>query len=117
MSYEESSPSSRKNKTLSPLIPISILAASLILVFTWQISNILSQSDTMRDTKGKYAEAILKREDLVKQSGEVQAKLQAVVGDLMVLSKTDDKAKEIVKKHGIQQTAPPAAPADATATK
>jgi len=75
---------------------------------TWQISNIHTQGANMVEVKAQMADAIVKREELVKQSGELQKKLQALVVDLLELAKNDEKAQAIVKKFNIQQTAPAA---------
>ena len=107
MSSEESSSSSRRSNLLSPLIPVAILGASLITMFTWQISGILSQSDLYKETKSRYAEALQKGEEPVRQSKETQLKLQGILTDLLELAKTDEKAKAIQQKYGIQQNTPP----------
>jgi hypothetical protein len=44
-----------------------------------------------------------RREVLVKQSIDLQTKMQEILTDLLVLAKTDDKAKEIVTKYNIKQ--------------
>lgn len=117
MSSDETSStfsSSRRGNQLSPMIPIAVIGASLIAMFTWQISGILSQSDLYRETKARYAEALQKGEEPVRQSKETQKKLQDILTDLLELAKTDEKAKAIQTKYGIQQNAQ-AAGADAAA--
>ncbi len=93
----------------SPVIPILVLGASLLVILIWQIANIRSQSTSMAEAKKQFADAIEKREVAVKQSVDLQGKLQALAMDLIELGKTDEKAKAIVAKYNIQQTIPPAA--------
>ncbi|MHA3771092.1 DUF948 domain-containing protein [Verrucomicrobiota bacterium sgz303538] len=97
----------------SYLIPFALLAISFAVVLIYQIVNVSKQHSAMQDTKKQLTEIIQQRETLVKQSTELQAKLQALVVDLLELSKKDDKAKAIVQKYGIQQTGAPGAPAPA----
>ena len=97
----------------SYLIPFALLAISFAVVLIYQIVNVSKQHKAMQDTKDQFAKAIQQREALVKQSGELQAKLQALTVDLLELSKKNEKAKAIVQKYNIQQAAPTAAPAPA----
>ena len=55
-------------------------------------------------------EAYDKRVPLVKTSGELKSKLQALVMDLLILGKTDEDAKAIIGKYNIQQAEPGSAP-------
>jgi hypothetical protein len=104
---------SRPGAVRSLLLPFLLLAISLAAIFIWQIVTMINQGSAMRSTRTQLSEALQKREELVRQSGELQSKLQAVVVDLLELAKTSEKAKAIVQKYNIQQ-APPAAPAAAT---
>lgn len=95
------------------IIPFALLAISFAVVLIYQMVNVNKQHTSMQETKKQLTEIIQQRETLVKQSGELQAKLQALVVDLLELSKKDEKAKAIVQKYGIQQTGAPGTPAPA----
>lgn len=90
----------------SYLIPFALLAISFAVLQIYQIVNSSKQHSAMEDTKKQLTEIIGQREALVKQSGELQAKLQAMAVDLLDLAKTDERAKAIVQKYNIQQVAP-----------
>jgi len=51
----------------------------------------------------KLAEIYAQHDPLVKQSVELQEKLTALAKDLLDLAKTDQDAREIVRKYNIQQ--------------
>ena len=93
----------------SYLIPFALLAISFAVLQINQIINSSKQHSAMQDTKKQLTEIIGQREALVKQSTELQAKLQAMAVDLLDLAKTNEKAKAIVQKYNIQQAAPPQA--------
>jgi hypothetical protein len=80
-----------------------------------QTSNTFKQRTALRDGKAQLADAYRNREPVVKQSAELQKKLQDLVLDLMILSKTDEDAKTIITKYNIQQSAPAGAAPDAAA--
>ncbi len=64
------------------------------------------QTDVESDLK-RLGEAYAQREPVVKQSNELQAKIQAVANDLLDLAKTDPDARAITRKYNIQQPAAP----------
>lgn len=114
MSYDESSSSSpRKPKTLSPLVPFLVLAASLVTIFAWQISNILSQGDSVKEARNQAEEAIRKREEGIKQLSTANKTLEDLFKELLAASETNENAKAIVQKHGIKQNTPAQAAAAA----
>ena len=51
----------------------------------------------------KLAELYAQREPAVKQSVEMQDKFTALLKDLLAIAKTDQDAREIVRKYNIQQ--------------
>ena len=77
--------------------------------------NVFKQRSSLHDGSVELTKAYHDREPLVKQSKDLQEKLQALVLDLLLLSKTDDEAKQIVTKYNIQQQGTEAAPAPAPA--
>lgn len=100
----------------SYLLPFALLAISFTVLLVYQIINLNKQNSRMQETRKQLTEIIGQREELVKQSTELQTKLQAMALDLLELAKTNEKAKAIVQKYNIQQTAPPQAPQTAAAT-
>jgi len=56
-----------------------------------------------KDGVEKWRQFAKRREPVVKQSIEIQTKMQELLTDLLVLAKTDDGAREIVKKYNIKQ--------------
>ena len=64
------------------------------------------QAEGESDLK-KLGDAYTQREPVVKQSTELQNKIQALVNDLMILAKSDEDAKAIIRKYNIQQQGPP----------
>ena len=83
-----------------------MLTAALAVVMINQTMSIFKQRTSLREGKAQLIEAYKNREPMVKQSADLQAKLQALVLDLLILSKTDDDAKAIVGKYNIQQNVP-----------
>lgn len=72
----------------------------------WQQANSEKQIESLKDSKKRFAEAIVKRDEQVKQSGQVQTQYTALFNDLLDLSKTDEDAKKVVQKWGIQRQEP-----------
>ena len=106
---------------LSLQLPFALLSAAIAIIMVAQTVNIFKARNTLREGKAQLADAYRNRETLVKQSSDVQNKLQALILDLLILSKTDDDAKAIVSKYNIQQngaaTAPAGTPAPAEGAK
>ena len=95
----------------SYLLPFALLAISFAVLLIYQIINLNKQHSAMQETKQQMTTIIEQREALVKQSADLQSKLQAVAVDLLALAQTNEKAKAIVQKYNIQQNAPTPAPA------
>jgi hypothetical protein len=110
-SYNDPSPVSYSSGT-SLQLPFAILSSAIMILLIGQTMAVFKQKSALQEGRVQLADAYTKREVLVKQSGELQNKLQALVMDLLILSKTDDDAKAIVGKYNIQQNAPqtPATP-------
>ena len=58
----------------------------------------------------RLSEARTKREALVNQSTDLQLKVESLVVDLLILSKSDHDAQALVTKYHIHQDSPTAAP-------
>lgn len=87
-------------------IPFALLCCSLAMVLITQTSGVFKQRSALQEGKAQLADAFAKREPLVKQSGELKNKLNAMVMDLLILGKTDEDAKAIIAKYNIQQNQP-----------
>ena len=81
----------------------------------WQLTNTEKQISNLKDAKKQFADALVKREEIVKQSGKVQEQYTALLNDVIELAKTDEDAKKVVAKWGIQRQQPPAGGAAAPA--
>jgi hypothetical protein len=113
-----SSPESTSSNSSSYTLFLLALAASVFLgaqlgavqrgseTMRWQQANSEKQIESLKDSKKRFAEAIVKRDEQVKQSGQVQTQYTALFNDLLDLSKTDEDAKKVVQKWGIQRQAP-----------
>ncbi|MDR3402104.1 MAG: hypothetical protein P4L99_06355 [Chthoniobacter sp.] len=107
--YNFNPPSAPGSNGVSILLPFALLSAAIAVVMVAQTVNIFKARTSLRDGKTQLADAYQKRLTLVKQSQDVQQKLQALVLDLLLLAKTDDEAKAIVQKYNIQQNGTPSA--------
>jgi hypothetical protein len=89
-------------------LPFALLCAALAVVLVNQTTNTFKQRTALREGKAQLIDAYKNREPLVKQSADLQKKLQDLVLDLMLLAKTDEEAKAIITKYNIQQNTPAA---------
>jgi len=112
---------SANSNGLSLLLPFALLSAAIAVVMVAQTFNTFKAKNSLRDGKVQLAEAYHSREAMVKQSKDIQEKLQALILDLLMLAQTDPDAKQIVAKYNIQQngaaTAPATTPAPAEGAK
>lgn len=92
-------------------LPFALLTVAVAIIMFTQTANAFKAKSSLRDGKTQLTDALQKRDTLVKQSEDVQKKLEAMVLDLLLLAKTDEDAKAIVGKYNIQQGAPNGAPA------
>ena len=80
-----------------------------------QTVSTFKQRSALQEGHVQLTDAFKKREVVVKQSVDLQTKLQDLIMDLLILSKTDEDAKQIVGKYNIQQNGQAPAPAEAPA--
>ena len=113
---------------MSVHLPLSLLALSAAIflgaqvgavhqgskTMQWQLENLDQQNANLKEAQQQLAAAITARDELVKQSGQIQQQYTAVFTDLLDLAKNDPDAAKIVNKYKIQLNAP--APATAPAT-
>jgi len=111
--YNFNQPAASNSEGGALIIPFALITAAIAVLMVAQTVNVFKGHSGLRDTQVQYAKAYTQREALVKQSQDLQQKLQNLVLDLLILAKTDDDAKAIVQKYNIQQNAPEGAPAEA----
>jgi Tfp pilus assembly protein PilO len=81
-------------------LPIAILMVAVLLVMGWNLYLVKAQS-------AAWQKQLAQREPLVNQARSVQADLQKIAADLMVLSLTDSDARILVDKYQIKQDSAP----------
>jgi hypothetical protein len=96
----------------SLLLPFALLTCAIAVVMIAQTVSTFKQRTALQEGHVQLADAYKKREVVVKQSVDLQTKLQDLIMDLLILGKTDDEAKQIISKYNIQQNGN-AAPAPA----
>jgi hypothetical protein len=97
-------------------LPFALLTCTVAVLMIAQTVSTFKQRTALQEGHVQLQDAFKKREVVVNQSKDIQSKLQDLVMDLLILSKTDDDAKQIVGKYNIQQNGQtPAAPAEAPA--
>jgi hypothetical protein len=91
-------------------LPFAILSCAAAIFMFIQVQGANRQKNALRETKTQLADAFTKREPLVRQSVELKNKLNAMVMDLLILAKTDEEARAIIARNGIQQNVQGSAP-------
>lgn len=104
-------------------LPFALLTSALAVVMFAQTINAFNTRSALREGKDQLIQGKAQlvdlqrsRETAVKQSEELQKKLQDLVLDLLLLAKTDEDAKTIVTKYNIQQNTPAGGAAPDAAT-
>lgn len=114
--FNDPAPVTASSSGPSLQLPFALLSGALAVVMITQTVNTFKARTALRDGKAQLVDAYRTREPAVKQSADLQKKLQDLVLDLLLLSKTDEDARQIIAKYNIQQNAPAgdaAAPASA----
>ena len=83
----------------------------------WQLENLEKQITSLRDAKTQFADLISKREDQVKQSSQIQLQYTNLLNEILDLAQTDEDAKKVVQKFGIQRQNPPSGSSEKEAGK
>jgi hypothetical protein len=102
--------SSSENGSLH--LPFALLLVAIAILFVQQTVTSFKMKTSLNDTKEALAKAIESQKPAIAQAGEVEKKLSSMVEDLLILAKTDEQAKAIVQKYGIQQGANGGAPTE-----
>lgn len=114
--YNFNQPAASANSNgFSLQLPFALLSAAIAVVMVAQTVNTFKARNSLRDGKVQLSEAYNSRLAMVKQSKEIQEKLQALILDLLMLAQTDPDAKQIVAKYNIQQNGSATAPVPAAA--
>jgi hypothetical protein len=114
--YNFNPPAAAESGSSPLLLPFTLLVAAIAVLMTAQAVNTFKAHSALRDGLTKLTKYYQDREVLVKQSQDLQQKLQTLVLDLLLLAKGGDKdAEQIIAKYHIQQNAPAGAPETAPA--
>jgi uncharacterized protein involved in exopolysaccharide biosynthesis len=76
----------------------------------WQLGNLDSQVENLQKAQKDFDDAMVKREELVKQAAAIEAQYTSLLNDVLELAKEDEDARKVVEKWKIQRSAPPANP-------
>jgi hypothetical protein len=96
-------------------IPFALLTCAIAVLMIAQTVSTFKQRSALQEGHVQLTDAYKQREVVVKKSQDIQTKLQDLVMDLLILSKTDDDAKQIVSKYNIQESGKTPASAEAPA--
>ena len=100
-------PLTNKSENVAPcfssFLPLCLLALSLIIILGWQMSMGIQQY--MATIRLADQQAVM-----ANQASQTESKLQAMMTDLLQLSKTDPEAKAIVTKYRIKLNSDKPAP-------
>ena len=107
-----SSSSTSENGSLH--LPFMLLLVAIAIIFIQQTVTSFKMRTSLSDTKVAIEKAIESQKPARAQADEVEKKLSSMIEDLLILAKTDDQAKAIIQKLGIQYNpnAATSAPAD-----
>jgi hypothetical protein len=94
---------SRHSAEPSLQLPFALITCAVAVLMIAQTVSTFKQRSALEEGHAQLTDAFKKREVVVKQSVDLQAKLQDLVMDLLILSKTDDDAKQIISKYNIQE--------------
>jgi len=109
---------------MSVHLPVGLLSLSIAIfiasqigaanrvkdTMNWQLESLEKQSAQLKDAKKQFEVQLNKRDDQVKQAAAIQQQYQALLNDVLDLSKSDPDAAKIVEKYKVQRAA-----ADSTA--
>jgi hypothetical protein len=100
---------------LSLHIPFALLTSAIAVIMVTQTIATFKQKSALQAAQVQNADDLKKREVVVKQSTDLETKFSDLFMDLLILGKTDEDAKQIIAKHGIQQSGQPGQPASTPA--
>jgi hypothetical protein len=114
-SFSEPPVETERSTEPSLQIPFALLTCAIAVLMIAQTVSTFKQRSALQEGHVQLTDAYKQREVVVKKSQDIQTKLQDLVMDLLILSKTDDDAKQIVSKYNIQESGKAPAPAEAPA--
>jgi len=103
-SFSEPAVETARSAEPSLQIPFALMTCAIAVLMIAQTVTSFKQRSALKEGHVQLQDAYKEREKVAAQSKEIQSKLQDLVMDLMILSKTDDDAKQIVGKYNIQQS-------------
>ena len=80
-------------------IPLTLIAVSLIIIFGWEL--VIGSQARRNGARLREQQA-----PMIEKSKQIQGQLEKIARDLIEVSKTDDDAKALVTKYGINVTNP-----------
>jgi len=103
---------------MSAFLPLTVLAVSFALFLVSQISNLLTVRSSLVDSNGKFLALKEQRNQIIKQTPQLEARLAKLFTDILTLAKDNKEAQDIVARSGIQLTLPqPGADANGSTAK
>jgi hypothetical protein len=114
--FNQPTQSSSTSENGSLQLPFALLLVAIAILFVQQTVTSFKMKTSLNDTKIAIEKAIENQKPAIVQAGDVEKKLSSMIEDLLILAKTDEQAKAIANKYGIQQGANAAgatAPAEA----
>lgn len=94
--FVETSPTPVVPAPFNPFLPITFLAATILVLLISQAWAGWQQRDSLKAMQAQ-------REELVKQSRAIQGTLQKLMEDLLVLAQTDPEARALVDKYKVSR--------------
>jgi len=109
---------SASSQSMSAFLPLTVLAVSFALFLVSQISNLLTVRSSLVDSNGKFLALKEQRNQIIKQTPQLEARLAKLFTDILTLAKDNKEAQDIVARSGIQLTLPqPGADANGSTAK
>jgi hypothetical protein len=87
-------------------LPFALLSAAIAILFVQQTISSFKTKTALNEAKENLTKAIESQKGPLDQAAAVEKRLTDMIEDLLLLAKTDDLAKQIVTKYGIQQGNP-----------
>jgi hypothetical protein len=110
--FNQPAPSSSTSENGSLHLPFALLLVAIAVLFVQQTVTSFKMRTSLGETKEALNKAIESQKPAMQQAADVEKKLSSMIEDLLILAKTDEQAKAIVNKYGIQQGANGGAPTE-----
>jgi len=107
--FNQPAPSSTQ-ENMSLHLPFALLSAAIAVILVQQTINSFKLKSSLNEGKDQLAKASTNAGPYEQQARDAEKRFTNIVEDLLLLSKTDEDAKAIVNKYGIQQQGAAPAP-------